>query len=82
MGHTLPVIVKYKEFWEAKLLFAVFKSSRPEVNNDQSKQLLFGSANLGFKNEFGKISSILETLSDSIPSSHTPVHLSCHSITA
>lgn len=81
MVHTLPAIVKYKEFWEAKLLFAVFKGSRPEVNNDQSKQLLFWSANLGFKNEFGKISSILETLSESTPSSPPPTLLSIFPVT-
>lgn len=42
MVHTLPATVKHKEFWEAKLLFAVFRGSRLEVNNDQSEQLIFG----------------------------------------
>lgn len=52
--------LKYGEFWEARLLLAVFKDS---IGKQCSKQTApFWLANLGLKTEFGENSSILEML--------------------
>lgn len=57
---ALLAIVKYREFWEARLLLVVFKGSRGKQCSKQTAP--FWLANLGLKNESGENSSILEML--------------------